>query len=633
MDRTKGKEVVQYVRSGTPEYREVLGVWRRHSATLGFMPEGGFDDAAREKRLVGVFNDNALMGYLMYRRSSRQVAAIVHLCVDEHFRGRGIARMLFEAMVKDCADCTEVRLRCRRDFSVSALWPRLGFVAAHEVTGRGKDATTLTVWRYSINQLPLLRLLESALPTVVIDTNVFLDLDELCPGDEESLPLRADWLSEFIELGLTEEIYNEVDRNPLPEKRQYQRARVDRFRVLERRREREDEVRRELGELFPIPSSPNDESDLQQLTLSICGDAVVFVTRDAEILGAAEQIYDRFELEVMAPHEVVRHCDSLRRADAYRPRRLFLGPGVNTSLVSAVQELAPLLRTVHSAGEGARRIEARLRQMLADPNSVEVRAIRKGESPLVCYALDRSRNGVLTVPFFVSSTETLGRTAARHFLDELISISATEKRPVLLVTQPVSRIEEILANHGFVAAGDVWVHFALRGILNREQAAAQLRSAGSSCDEVAEVAEQLAQKLLGDRHGDVEGLSERVFWPLKYSDCELRNFVVPIQPRWAKELFDSELARGTLFGAQPELALAVENVYYRAARPQLPTNEARVLWYVSADPKYPGSMAIRACSYVDEVAVGPVKELFRKYRRLGVYGWRDVVGVTNGDPY
>jgi predicted nucleic acid-binding protein len=475
--------------------------------------------------------------------------------------------------------------------------------------------------------------MESTLPKVAIDANIFLDLDELCPGDEESLPLRADWLSEFIELCLTEEIYNEVDRNSSSEKRQYQKVRVDRFRVLERRREREAEVRRELGGLFPTPLRPNDESDLQQLTLSICGDAVVFVTRDAEILGAAEQVYDRFELEIMAPHEVVRHCDSLRRADAYRPRRLFLGPKVTTSLVSAVQDLAPLIRTVQSAGEGARRTEARLRQMLADPTSVEVRAVKKGDSPLVCYALDRSRNGVLAVPFFVSSAETIGRTAARHFLDELISMSATEKRPVLLVTHPVSPVEEVLANHGFVAVGDVWVRFVLGGILNREEAAAQLLSAGRGCEEVAEVAEHLAQKLLADGCGDCKGLSERAFWPLKYSASRLRNFVVPIQPRWAKELFDSELARGTLFGAQPELALAVENVYYRAARPQLPTSEARVLWYVSGDSQYPGSMAIRACSYVDEVTVGSVKELFRKFRRLGVYSWRDVVGVTKGDPH
>jgi hypothetical protein len=35
-------------------------------------------------------------------------------------------------------------------------------------------------------------------------------------------------------------------------------------------------------------------------------------------------------------------------------------------------------------------------------------------------------------------------------------------------------------------------------------------------------------------------------------------------------------------------------------------------------------MQLRACSYVDNVIVGRPKDLFRQYRRLGVYEWRDV---------
>jgi hypothetical protein len=106
---------------------------------------------------------------------------------------------------------------------------------------------------------------------------------------------------------------------------------------------------------------------------------------------------------------------------------------------------------------------------------------------------------------------------------------------------------------------------------------------------------------------------------------------VPIQPRWAKELFDRELAEGTLFGANPSLVLNSENVYYRAARPEVISAPARVLWYVSQDSAYPQSMAVRACSYIDEVIIGRPKDLFRRFKRLGVYEWRDVYAVAKQD--
>src|SRR5690606_37997381 len=43
-------------------------------------------------------------------------------------------------------------------------------------------------------------------------------------------------------------------------------------------------------------------------------------------------------------------------------------------------------------------------------------------------------------------------------------------------------------------------------------------------------------------------------------------------------------------------------------------------------------MAIRACSYMDEVVVGKAKELFRRFRRLGVYEWPDVLRTAQGNP-
>lgn len=39
---------------------------------------------------------------------------------------------------------------------------------------------------------------------------------------------------------------------------------------------------------------------------------------------------------------------------------------------------------------------------------------------------------------------------------------------------------------------------------------------------------------------------------------------------------------------------------------------------------YIGTPAIRACSYLDRVEKGAAKELFERYKRLGVLEWRDL---------
>jgi hypothetical protein len=43
-------------------------------------------------------------------------------------------------------------------------------------------------------------------------------------------------------------------------------------------------------------------------------------------------------------------------------------------------------------------------------------------------------------------------------------------------------------------------------------------------------------------------------------------------------------------------------------------------------------MRIRACSRLANVIVGRAKDLFREFRRLGVYSWSDVLKTAKNDP-
>jgi len=46
------------------------------------------------------------------------------------------------------------------------------------------------------------------------------------------------------------------------------------------------------------------------------------------------------------------------------------------------------------------------------------------------------------------------------------------------------------------------------------------------------------------------------------------------------------------------------------------------------DSQYAGAGQLRACSSLDTVIIDTPKELYRKFRRLGVYEWSNVYGIA-----
>ena len=121
---------------------------------------------------------------------------------------------------------------------------------------------------------------------------------------------------------------------------------------------------------------------------------------------------------------------------------------------------------------------------------------------------------------------------------------------------------------------------------------------------------------------------EEVLWPAKILHEGIGNFILPIKPTWARKLFDEDVSG--LFGGHEKLLLNWQNVYYSAAkRQQLLKPGSHILWYVSTEQGY-NVRAIRACSTVEEVRVGPPRELHEQFKRLGVYRLRDLNQLMYG---
>jgi hypothetical protein len=76
-----------------------------------------------------------------------------------------------------------------------------------------------------------------------------------------------------------------------------------------------------------------------------------------------------------------------------------------------------------------------------------------------------------------------------------------------------------------------------------------------------------------------------------------------------------------------KLHLGIEGAYYCSAHNTHVTAPGRVLWYVSGK----GSMSIKACSHLEERIVGTPKELYARFRHLGVYTWQHVLETVDGN--
>ena len=624
---------------------QVRGLWRTNSDTLGFFPDGAFDEHARDRCILAAIDDDgSFLGYTLFRTTHRRQAAIVHLCIDNAARKKGVARYLFEALKVRVSGCNDVILRCRRDFEASQLWPRLGFVAVKENVGRGKDAKVVTTWRYELSQLPLLAAIDrrssNNVIQLVIDANIFFDLDEEAPGREESNALQADWIGEFIELCLTEEIYNEINRREDPSQRKRQRERAERFRILSSDKQREAQVVTELQSQYPGWISASAQSDMRQLARTIASGVNYFITRDTLVRDQADVLYERYGLVVVSPFELVLRFDELRREDEYRPRR-FISSGLRTVKPRGpddLEQIADLIHVGQPAPQPRGRTLARLRDIVAAPERFELTCIRGNDEALIAaYAVERPTPNVLLVPLFAVAGSELGRTAARHFAEKIASLAALERRTLVKVMEEAggTRIEEALLDAGFSKEGALWIKIALSIVAPVAEILDELGKIVGRHPEAISLATRVAEYLRAAAGASavepaVWARVERSIWPAKIVGAGLPCFIIPIQARWAKDLFDLELADRTLFGADPQLMMNSENAYYRASRPLL-TVPARVLWYVSKNSSYPGSMAIRACSYIDEVLVARPKDAFRRFRRLGVYSWRDVFKVAEND--
>jgi len=632
----------------SPYLKQVIALARANSSTLGFLPKDAFIESTRRRHLLVAADDEGnVLGYLLYGISGKKMLAyIVHLCVRPEYRKNKVATTLVQELKAQTYNTLHgIRVRCRRDYEASRVWPSLGFSALGEMPGRGRKETTLTVWRLDYGHPTLFTLLDdpegSARVKVSMDANVFYKLDEP-PNleNEECQALLADWLTEAIELCVTNELFNEIDRHPEKEVRAANRRFVRRFRVVSGPEDQFEEAIEGLRLLFPGRLTISDKSDIRQLSRSIAAGIQFFVTLDPRLLKKTDEIFEAVGIRVLRPADLILEQDSLIREAEYQPVRL-AGASMAIERARPMEQL--LLNESFRAPqrETKQQFAALLNSLLADPHDVEVKVVKDADRPRALLAFKRSKETELEVPIMRIDrglSSGLASTLMRYLIQELVLTSAKEDRAVTRITDQYLTADSVdaLRENGFSRSNGTWFKINLSGVMSAQELLVKLVGLDSKVPSVRQHihhAATIIETAVASGNPNMLLSIEKALWPVKITGTNIRTFIVPILPEWAMHLFDTGIGSQNLFGGNPNLIFRVENAYYRNSSPRVLFAPGRILWYVSKHSgKYQDTESIRACSYLEDVVIDRPKALFTRFHRLGVYKWNDLFKLAKKDP-
>lgn len=642
---------IEVINEQSPHLKTVKELGDANKKTVGFLSHTAFIDHAKQGNIfVALDSHERCIGYVLYRYArTYNRHSLVHLCVASAHRDKGVAKFLINHLKEITKESNGIGLHCRKDFKLEKMWSRLGFVAKHEKTGRSKDGKLLTYWWFDNGHTDLFstaskQKLESRL-CVVIDTQIFGEIYIDKETDfAESKSLFADWLQTELELCITDEIFNKIILlNDSKERNKQREFAQQKFTCL-RSHQNFDSVVTSLSTLLSNKEAAIDEIEVRHLARTIASDSQVFVTLDSKLLELSSEIYEHFRVSIIRPNDLITQPDELRRKLDYQPVRLAGTTHLEQIPVQKGQEnLLSNYFLCKEEGETKAKFQQQLLRFIAESDKFECLVVREGENqPLALVVYGRLQKHELEIPMLRVENHPLSGTLVRHLIFKSILRSAREQRQFTRVSDSYlteSVMTAIQESSSFRRVTNGWLKINLALAETASELAQRLITLGSTLGQEYQICLQFAESLnteniLTDVQASVD--IERFLFPAKIIDADIPTFIIPIQPRWAADLFDEKLANQAILGRKPELAFNYEAVYYRSVKNsrglQAP---CRILWYVSGTQKKVGKgkgyyelQSVRACSYVDEVVIDKPKELYQRFQRLGVYKLSDIKQVN-----
>ena len=606
------------------------------SSTVGFLAREVYADYARKGHILVVTEGEQLLAYTMFRFKKSSIV-IVHLCVDPKYRGRGIPSQMLDYLIDQNREyISHIQLACRRDYGLERFWQKLGFSAVAEKPGRAlKDRTVLTIWvRENPNCANLFASLAGAdtgKALVVLDTNIVIDL---CDGNNnESNYLLQSYLGAYVEFRITKYVLNEINQsNDSSVRNKHRDYAKEHYPTLENvDDELFEQAKTALLEKRKVTENSNMWYDVIHIAQAIAAGAEAFVTRDGGWLNndVSEYVEKQYGLRILSPGEFINAIDELNSPSDYAPYKL-AGLGLEYSKMQSADFTATVSTFFQRYGCKKAEFEKQLRKWIGSPDQYTTLLIKTKTAP-VCLITYGIPNEVMRVETLLLNTgkikPSLRGTFVKYIAFKLLDDAHKGN------AQGIQISKEGLD-------GDVCGALRDCGFFDDKDCLLRIIKAGIVCAKELQPVKTLPAdsplNLAIKRFGNdwcTGALSpeqvvsiEKAMWPMKLAETHVPCFIVPIKADYAVQLFDENLYNQefSLFeNDKSEPALSIENAYFKTARHSVSQAPARILWYVSSS-NYIGTPAIRACSYLDHTEKGTAKELFEKYKRLGVLEWQDL---------
>ena len=591
---------------------------KRYGRTLGFLPRGALQSYLEKGSVLGAKTETGqLVGYLLYAANPNYFR-ITHLCVSEEYQYRGIGKRLVNTL-KESADTQKaIKLNCRRDFPADTLWPKLGFVALGEKPSRSRDRHSLTSWQLTLVpdvQLQIFQAKTSAdALDIIIDAQIFFDFDE--PDSDKAMPSKAllsDFLVDSLDLWITDELLNEINRQDDPEKRKKSQNRAQNFSTVESNPDLVEDFDKRLKELLPS-NKPSRESDIRQLAKAAASNVKTFVTKDREILKNSEKIADLIGLEVVNLTELIIRLHELSERQSYTPDRI-AGLNLRWDRLTAKDLMDFPLNSFLGDQERKGKFREKLESLIVQTDHYECELLRSGDDIVALRVLTNSSNKTLAVSLARVALSVDRSLFGRFLIADTVS-KAVEKNLDIVKIETSALTPSLIPNlleMGFIERNNSFVRFCFSRCLSRKEVLSEI---SELCPETTSTYQDMSDFEL-----------ERRCSPLVLDSMEQKYFLIPIRSDYAMGLIDRDQSSLDLFGGDPNVLLRWDNVYYRAKnRHKMLTAPGRVLWYVSGRKK-----EIIAVSCLDDVAIDTTKELFKKFKKFGILKWRDLYEMCDRD--
>ena len=504
---------------------------KANSATLGFLPlEALLAHLKRGWVLGAKQGDGSLAAYILFANRARDVR-VAHLCVDREIRGKGLASRLVERLATDSQNqgLLSLELHCRRDFDANTMWGNLGFIPWGEKPGRAKSGTTLTLWRRELAQSDQMNFVFDGAGhgeiDVVMDAQVLFDLG--APDDEGSAApskaLLSDFLSDELNLKITDETLVEINRDEFEERRNRSRQEALRFQPVPYDDQSFRQIKAALEQVLPT-ASDNDLSDIRQLAKAAASNAAYFATRDKKLLGRSDVINELTGLEVRSPARIIVEL-SERMAGIHGAERIS-GSNVEWRRLSTSELQSFESRTFLRERERKHRFEQILDAHLSNPQSSKCEVLRFAGVTVAIRVLSIDEGKALNIHLGRVTHRAHDRLVEPYFVMALVQKAV--QTGVELIVIDGGQMSDRLAPHyrdfGFVEHGGSLIRFCIPAVLRR----------GEVLDRMASLRPGSSSVFSGLEPGELE----RRCSPLCLSDFEQSFLIIPIRPGYAVNIVD-----------------------------------------------------------------------------------------------